>query len=130
MSRPSSAESPRPDGPPPPSVRELVWDAALYWEGRRVGYNAILTLVTLAWLLFTWPHFRPAMTWHSGLLLLALAAIANVCYSAAYPVDIAFQLVCRAGWRRRRWMLWWAGVAFAGALASYWIADEIYPSFG
>jgi uncharacterized protein involved in exopolysaccharide biosynthesis len=31
---------------------------------------------------------------------------------------------------RRRWILLCAGVAFAAALACYWIADEIYPSVG
>jgi uncharacterized protein involved in exopolysaccharide biosynthesis len=30
-------------------------------------------------------------------------------------------------WKRRRWILWLAGTAFAVALANYWIADEIYP---
>jgi hypothetical protein len=30
-------------------------------------------------------------------------------------------------WRRRRWVLWLAGVIFAIVLTNYWIVDEIYP---
>ena len=111
------------------SFREVLRDAVRYWERGRIGYNFILTAVTLAWLGFTWPHFRPALTIQSGLLLLVLAAMANACYCAAYPVDIAFQRSSlRPAWQRRRWILWWAGALFAALLACYWIADEIYPS--
>lgn len=59
-----------------------------------------------------------------------LALAANVCYCAAYVVDAAmthssFDL----DWRSRRWILWLVGTLFAIVLASYWIADEIYPDF-
>jgi hypothetical protein len=114
----------------PGSVRWLFWDAVSFWERRRIGYNAALALVVLAWLVFTWPHFRPALNLRSGILLLVLASLANVCYFAAYPVDIVFQLAYRSSWRRRRWMLWWAGIALAVAFACYWIGDEIYPGVG
>src|SRR5258708_359146 len=112
-------------------MSEVVKDATRYWESRRIGYNIILAFVVLAWVVFTWPHFRPAFTWHSGVLLLVLAAAANVCYCAAYPVDIAMQRASlRFPWKRRRWVLWCAGVLFSVVLACYWIADEIYPSVG
>ncbi len=111
--------------------RELLADALSYWERRRILYNAALVLVTASWVGLTWPHFRPAMTFRSGLLLLVLAAIANACYCAAYPVDWMFQWSpYRTAWKRRRWILLCAGIALAVALASYWIADEIYPSVG
>ena len=125
-----------PVGYPPPgdlsriSFREAVKDTIRYWEGRhRFGYNVVLACVALSWVVFTWPHFRPALTLQSGLLLLVLAAIANGCYFAAYPIDIAFQRSSfRFAWKRRRWILWCAGTFFAACLACYWIADEIYPS--
>jgi hypothetical protein len=124
-------QAPIPGGGEPRALPGIFRDAMLYWEVRRIGYNAILVLVTLAWVLFTWPHFRPALTWRSGLLLLILAAAANLCYSAAYPVDLLFQRSsCRSAWRHRRWIMWWGGTALAVALACYWIADEIYPAVG
>jgi hypothetical protein len=39
----------------------------------------------------TWPHFRGAFTWPSLLVLFVLAVLANVCYCAAYLVDIPLQ---------------------------------------
>jgi cell division protein FtsW (lipid II flippase) len=63
--------------------------------------------------------------------LLILVLGANLCYSAAYVVDISVQRSSwGAAWRRWRWVLWLAGLLFAVLLANYWIADEIYPSLG
>jgi uncharacterized MAPEG superfamily protein len=110
-------------------------DAFRYWEMRRMPYNALLALVALAWLAFTWPHFRSAthLMWvppgeqHSVLVLLAtLALLANICYTAAYIVDIPLQASSTL-WKRQRWILWLAGTIFAILLENYWIADEIYP---
>jgi len=102
--------------------------AARFWERGRIVYNGILIAVVAAWLLLTWPHFRPALTLQSGLLMLVQAALANACYCAAYPVDVILQLTARGG-RRPFWRipLWCLGSLFAAALACYWIADEIYP---
>jgi hypothetical protein len=105
-------------------------DAIRYWEPRRLVYNLILIAVTVAWVAVTWPHFRPALTPHSLLPMAVLALLANVCYCAAYVVDFAMLHSSLASiWRRRRWILWLAGTIFATVLASYWIADEIYPDF-
>ena len=103
-------------------------EAAKYWEPRRIVYNGALTAVVLAWFILTWPHFRPALQWQSLLLLLVLAAIANVCYCAAYLADLLLQCSkFREVWRCRRGWLWLAGTIFGVLLACYWIADEIYP---
>lgn len=129
MNHSYSADSLPPGDFSPGSVRNVVKDAIRYWESHRIVYNIVLTAVVLGWLVITWPHFQPAFTWRSGLLLLVLAALANACYCAAYPVDILFQRSrFQAAWKRRRWILWCAGVIVAAILASYWIADEIYPS--
>ncbi|HXW54609.1 MAG TPA: hypothetical protein VEJ67_02585 [Candidatus Cybelea sp.] len=117
-------------------LKQPVADALRYWEARRVLYNALLALVALGWLAFTWPHFRPAVNlmWvppaeqHTVLVLLTVLALsANICYTAAYLVDIPLQVSFAALWRRRRWVLWLAGTIFAILLENYWIADEIYP---
>ncbi len=102
--------------------------ALRYWEPRRIAYNLVLAAVLAAWLVLTWPHFRPALGGRSLLQLLALAAIANVAYCAAYGAEIAVRH-CAFGdtWKSRRWILWLAGTLFAVVLECYWIADEIYP---
>ena len=124
---PLPASAAPPSAPPP--FREVFTDAIRYWEVRRLGYNAILAAVVLGWVLFTWPRFRGAFTWGALLALFVLAVLANVCYCAAYMVDVSVQYSAfRDSWRRRRWALWLLGTAFAGVIAFYWIADEIYPT--
>ena len=108
---------------------DIVRNCVRYWEFGRIGYNLVLSGVALGWIALTWPHFRPALTLQSALVMAVLAAGANACYCAAYPVDIAIQCVAPRGtWKRRRWMLWYAGALLAVILECYWIADEIYPA--
>ncbi len=114
----------------PETIRAGFRAAAQYWEPRRIAYNLVLAAVAVTWLVLTWPHFRPALTPKSLLLLLVLAAVANICYSAAYLADILLQFSpLRDPWQRHKWMLWLAGTIFAVILECYWIADEIYPYF-
>ena len=128
MDDPQSTGSPLSGGFSTDALKEIFRDAVKFWEMGRIGYNLVLVTVTLAWVILTWPHFEPAMTWWSGLRLLVLAAIANVLYCAAYPVDFAFQhSPLRPEWREYRWILWFLGTLFAILLTCYWIADEIYP---
>ena len=111
------------------SLREILNDALRYWERGRILYNAALAAVLIGWLIWTWPHFRGAMTLQSLLQLFILAVLANVCYCAAYLADVPMQYSSfRAVWRRRRWGLWLIGVLFAATITFYWIADEIYPT--
>jgi hypothetical protein len=111
--------------PPPPGL----WsDSIRFWELRRLLYNLVLAAVVLAWLLATWPHFRPAFTLLNFLRLVILGMIANVLYCSAYFVDVPL-LHSPLGprWRSRRWVLWVVGMLLAFLLTNYWIADEIYP---
>jgi hypothetical protein len=106
----------------------LLTDARVYWERRRVTYNAVLAAAVAVWLIATWPHFQPALTWPNVLRVVGLALIANLFYCAAYLVDIPMQLSpVGAGWRGYRWTLWLLGMICAFVLTNYWIADEIYP---
>jgi len=105
--------------------------AVQFWEHGRIWYNAVLSAVVLSWVLFTWPHFRPALTPEVLGAMLVLAFLANVCYCAAYFTDIAMQaLVPNARWHRFRQTLWLVGMLFAILIENYWIADEIYPDVG
>jgi hypothetical protein len=110
--------------------RRLLADAVRFWEPRRLLYNLLLTIVVGLWLVGSWPHFRPALTWPTLIPLSFLAFLANVCYSAAYLVDIPMQSSSPCTTRNRlRWALWLIGTLFAILLENYWIADEIFPDF-
>ena len=108
--------------------RAFLTDAIRFWEPRRLVYNLILAVVVVVWLVASWPHFRPVFTLHSLLLLSILALLANLCYCAAYLVDLPMQsLSVGDALRRQRWGLWVIGTLFAIVFENYWIADEIYP---
>jgi hypothetical protein len=116
---------------PESGFRANLADAAHFWEPRRLIYNLLLTAVALFWLIKTWPHFRPAPLPSSLFRLAVLALLANVCYCAAYLVDIPMQqATARAVWGKCRWLLFVLGSICAMLLESYWILDEIYPDFG
>ena len=111
--------------------KAVLRESLRFWEPRRLVYNLVLAAVTLAWLIFTWPHFQGALTLDSLLKLLVLAVIANFAYSAVYAADIPLQLSSiRGPWQQRRWILWVVGMLLAMLITCYWIADEIYPDFG
>ena len=103
-------------------------ESARFWEPRRLWYNSALVTVVLLWVVVTWPHFRPAFTLEALGKMLVLALLANLCYSAAYPVDWLIQSVSWDTARRRfRWSVWIAGIVLALLIENYWIADEIFP---
>ena len=128
MESPQPTQSQSLDKPPSGLLQESLADAIRFWEPHRLLYNLVLTAVVLAWLVATWPHFRPALTLFSLLRLTILALLANVCYCAAYLVDIPLQHSASSAVRsRRRWALWVMGTLLAILMENYWIADEIYP---
>ena len=108
--------------------RNTIPDAIRYWEARRILYNAALAALATGWVVRTWPHFRPAFTPQSLVRVLILAGLANLCYCAAYMVDVPLGL-SSSGSTGRRWRfpLWLFGTLFALVFAQYWIGDEIYP---
>ena len=120
-------------GSPPQShgsLRGTLREAIRFWEPRRIWYNLALLLLSLVWVVRTWPHFRPAVVLPHLPEALALAGLANLCYCAAYVVELGLDQSAAGGDRRWRWRraLWVAGTVFALLLAQYWIGDEIYPS--
>ena len=126
----STLPTPSPALPQHPlaSSRPPLADALRFWEFRRIFYNLALAAIVVAWLVLTWPHFRPAFTLTSLLFLVIMALLANLCYCAAYLVDIPMQnSPLRVAWHRWRWALWLIGTLFALLLENYWIVDEIYP---
>ena len=112
------------------NIPSPLWSATRFWEPRRLLYNAILTAVVVYWIASTWPHFRPALNLPVLEVMVGLAFLANLCYSAAYLPDVALQHVSfNAVSNRRRWILWIVGTVFAVVFENHWIGDEIYPDF-
>ena len=115
-------------GQPHSGWRQRVTKASRFWEPRRVIYNLVLTVIVAFWILFTWPHFRFAINLNGLLLLFILAALANICYSAAYFVELTIRgSASSVNVNRQRWLLWSMGMIFAVVLENYWIVDEVYP---
>src|SRR5262249_59209217 len=88
--------------------------AVKFWEPRRLLYNLLLFAVVVIWVVKSWPHFRPAMTWEALGIMTVLALLANVCYCAAYLAEILIQnAATSASWNRQRWVIWVVGTLFA-----------------
>ena len=114
-------------------AQTLSWkalrEAARFWEPRRIVYNLLLAGVVAAWVIVSWPHFRPAFSLQGLVFLVVMALLANLCYCAAYLVDLPLQTsVQSAAWSRRvRLSVWVLGTLLAILFENYWIADEVYP---
>ncbi|KZC23200.1 hypothetical protein RHOFW104T7_15120 [Rhodanobacter thiooxydans] len=112
-------------------MHDILGDAIRYWEVRRIAYNMALVLVAAGWVVMGWPAVLAGLRFQSVLALFVLAVLANVCYCAAYLVDIPAQYSpFHAAWRHGRGALWLVGTLFAMTLAYYWLADEIAPAIG
>ena len=108
-------------GPPDtdrrPRFRELAAEAIKYWEPRRVVYNLVLAAVVVFYFALAWPKSQTFLSLNFVLVLFLLAVVANVCYCAAYVVDLFVQLSSvRAFWLRKRWLLFLLGVMFAAVI--------------
>jgi hypothetical protein len=105
--------------------------AARWWEPRRILYNLVLLVVFGALAFRTWDRLAPLLSLGNMGRLFVLAFLANLCYSTAYPADMALQTVRhpkrRTPWR---WAIWIAGTLFAVLLETYWYLDEILPPPG
>jgi len=108
-------------------LRGILDDAIRFWELRRIPYNLVLVVVVVAWIAAARWHLHESMLWPAILALFVMAALANVLYSVAYCIDVFVQFSSfRDLWRRRRWMLWFAGALLAVALANFWILTNFH----
>jgi hypothetical protein len=102
-------------------------EAVSFWEPLRIWYSAILALVLIAWMTFSWPHFRGAVD-SLFIWLVVFLALANAGYCAGYFAEVFIQaLVTLKSRRRVRKGVWTLGMLFSLLIENYWIADEIYP---
>ncbi len=101
-------------------LREVVTDSIRFWEWRRLVYNGALTAIVIGHFIAGLPDSSSALTFDLVLFLFVLAVLANLCYCAAYPIDIFVQLSgLRETWRKWRWVLLVIGIAIAGIFARW-----------
>jgi hypothetical protein len=76
----------------------------------------------------TWARIAPELSPGNIGRLFILGLLANLCYSTAYPADLAMQTVRPAAARAGlRWTIWTVGTLFSVLLETYWYLDEILP---
>ena len=103
-----------------PRFRELAAEAIKYWEPRRLVYNLVLAVVVFFYFALAWPKSKSFLSLNSVLALFLLAVVANVCYCAAYVVDMFVQLSSvRAIWLQKRWLLFLLGMMFAAVITRF-----------
>ncbi len=108
-----------------PRFGEVAADALRYWEPRRVAYNLVLSGVVGAHFVAAWPASRLFLAWNTLFQLIILAVLANVCYCAAYAVDLFVQYSgLRGTWARWRWVLLMVGIVFAVVIAHFFSMGE------
>jgi len=120
--------------PPAPSsgtratFKDLAGNALRYWESRRPLYNAVLALVVLCHFISNWPASRSILTFDAVLGLFLLAVLANICYCAAYAVDLFVQFSgMRGAWPKWRWLVLGTGTAFAAVIAHFFAKGIFAP---
>jgi hypothetical protein len=105
---------------PAPQFRELVAEALKYWEPRRLVYNLVLAAIVIFYFVLGWPNSKLLLSLNEVLFLFVLAVVANICYSAAYVVDVFVQLsTLRDSWLPRRWLLFLVGTLFAAVITRF-----------
>jgi len=100
------------------TTREIVSDSLRYWERKRLWYNAALLVVTCAAAALMLPMSEARPVLPTLVSLGICAAVANLLFCAAYPIDVFVQHSgFREEWRRHRYWLFLAGTGFAAFLA-------------
>lgn len=108
---------------PPPTLRSMWSDSLRYWEPRRLIYNVLLIAVVGVQLVIV-QGLGPLLSFHGLLLLVVMAAAANLCYTTAYLVDLSLQCSdWREQWLGQRGTLFFLGCTLAVALAVLSLPD-------
>jgi len=94
------------------------------------GGVLLLGLIVAGYWIANWPKSREAVSFDGVLRMFLLAVLANVCYCAAYAVDLFVQYSgLRATWARRRWLLLMVGILFAAVIAHFF-SMGVFPEPG
>lgn len=111
-----------------PTLHEIFGNAIRYWETRRLVYNLVLGLIVVGYFVAYWPTAKSELNDNNILGLCFLAVLANVCYCAAYIVDIFAQWSdVRPIWLKWRWILFVLGTSFAAIITRAFAMDFTAP---
>lgn len=102
---------------PAPALQLLdAWNASLaFWEPRRLVYNGLLLALTL--LVLARPvHLARMVGLRPWCELVVCVGVANLCYCAAYPVDLVLQYATSTP-RLWRHLLFLLGTVFSVGLS-------------
>jgi hypothetical protein len=109
-------------------LSSYVANALRYWEPRRLIYNGVLALVVLAHAFAAWPIVRDKVSLDLALGVFFLAVLANVCYCAAYVVDVIVQFSgLHEAWRIGRVVLLVVGTGFAATITHFFALGFVRP---
>jgi hypothetical protein len=97
-----------------------VAGALLYWEPRRLLYNAALGLVVAGHIVASWSTAKISADFL--LFLFLLAVLANVCYCAVYVVDLFVQFSgLHVAWKKGRILVLLVGTSFAAVVTHFFM---------
>ena len=97
-------------------------DSLRYWEPRRVVYNMALFAVVLGHMIAGRPGSPSRLTTNLLLVFFFMAVLANVCYCAAYIVDLFVQFSGLREFRTKgRTLVFVVGTAFAMVIAHFFV---------
>jgi hypothetical protein len=101
-------------------VSGYVASGLRYWEPRRLIFNIVLGLVVAGDFVAARPAAWTKLTFNTMLGFFFLAVLANVCYCAAYGVDLFVQFSgLHAAWSKGRMVILTVGTAFAAVIAHF-----------
>jgi hypothetical protein len=108
-----------------PTFSEMATNAIRFWEPMRIVYNLVLAGVVVGHTALYWQAWRELLSVDLVLWLFMLAVMANLCYCAAYIVDLFVQFSdFRALWRWLRWGLFLIGTSFAAVLTRFFVTGQ------
>lgn len=110
-------------------IKDRTTEALRWWEPRRLIYNVVLAAEVILYYFQNLPRSRTGLNADTVLLIFVLAVLANVCYCAAYAVDLFVQSSgLREKWRLYRIGLLAVGILFASVLTR-WFAIALFSAF-
>lgn len=119
-----------------PPEKNSVWDIIVWWEARRIPYNAIvgiygfLSLILYFVFIYLSKELKPGEDAIEPMALFAALIMINMCYTSGWVFEVFARLVLGKSFKRIGNWLFMAGTAFSLVVASIpsvvWVIIWIY----